>query len=197
MPLLPNLLTFSRLLIAPLVALSILGGSYRQSLVWLFAAGVTDGLDGWLARRFGWSTRFGELLDPVADKVLLVTVYVSMGIAGLVPRWLVWLVVGRDVLILGFAGIALLLTKHRNFSPSPWGKLSTLVQISTGLFVIGSYAFGGVFLGFSAQALVFATAAATLWSGIDYGLRAARTFGQRVRDIEVENEVVSPKGERE
>ena len=178
MPNLPNLLTFARLLIAPLVALSILGGSYGQALGWLIAAGVTDGLDGLLARRFGWSTRFGVLLDPVADKVLLVTVYVSMGIAGLVPNWLVALVVGRDVLILAFAGVALLLTTHRSFSPSPWGKLSTLIQILTGLLAIGSRASGAAFLGFSARAMVFVTAAATLWSGIDYGLRAARTLQQ-------------------
>lgn len=182
MPLLPNLLTLSRLLITPLVALSILGGSYGQALGWLVAAGVTDGLDGWLARRFGWSTRWGALLDPVADKVLLVTVYVAMGIAGLVPNWLVALVVGRDVLILACAGAALLLTTHRSFAPSPWGKLSTLLQIFTGLFAIGSHAFGGAFLGSSAHALVFATAAATVWSGIDYGLRAARTL----RRVEVD-----------
>jgi cardiolipin synthase (CMP-forming) len=176
MSLLPNLLTSSRLLIAPLVALSILGGSYLQALVWLFAAGITDVLDGWLARRFGWSTRFGELLDPVADKVLLVTVYVSMGVAGLVPKWLVALILGRDVLILAFAGAALLWTTQRRFSPSPWGKLSTLVQIATGMFAIGSRAFGGAFLGSIAFAMVFVAAAATLWSGIDYGMRAARTF---------------------
>jgi cardiolipin synthase (CMP-forming) len=176
MRVLPNLLTLSRLLIAPLVALWILGGSYGQALGWLIAAGITDGLDGWIARRFGWSSRFGAMLDPIADKVLLVTVYVSMGIAGLVPQWLVWLVVGRDVLILGFAGAALLLTTHRNFSPSPWGKLSTLLQIFTGLFAIGSHAFGGAFLESSAHALVFATAAATVWSGIDYGLRAGRRW---------------------
>lgn len=157
---------------APLVALSILGGSYLQALGWLFAAGITDGLDGWLARRFGCSTRFGALLDPVSDKTLLVTVYVSMGIAGLVPQWLVWLVVGRDVLILAFAGIALGLARKLDFSPSTWGKLSTLIQISTGLFVIGSHAFGGAFLGFCAQTMVFATAGATVWSGIDYALRA-------------------------
>jgi cardiolipin synthase len=182
MPLLPNLLTLSRLLIAPLVALSILGGAYGQALGWLFAAGVTDGLDGWLARRFGWSSRFGAMLDPVADKVLLVTVYVSMGIAGLVPQWLVWLVVGRDVAMLGFAGAALLLTKQRQFAPSPWGKLSTLIQIATGMFAIGSRAFGGAFLGSIAYAMVFVTAAATLWSGIDYGRRASRTFRQEKVD---------------
>lgn len=176
MSLLPNLLTLSRLLMAPLVALSILGGAFGQALAWLIAAGVTDGLDGWLARRFGWSTRFGALLDPVADKVLLVAAYVSMGIAGLVPNWLVALVVGRDVLILAFAGVALVLTTQRSFSPSPWGKLSTLIQIFTGLLAIGSRAFGGAIVETAAHAMVFVTAAATLWSGIDYGLRAARLF---------------------
>jgi cardiolipin synthase len=176
MRLLPNLLTLSRLLITPLVALSILGGSYALALGWLIAAGITDGLDGWLARRFGWSTRVGALLDPMADKVLLVTVYVAMGIAGLVPNWLVALVVGRDVLILAIAGVALWLTAQRNFSPSPWGKLSTLIQIFTGLLAIGSRAFGAAFLESSAHAMVFVTAAATLWSGLDYGLRAARTL---------------------
>jgi len=174
MRVLPNLLTCLRLLITPLVALSILGGSFGNALGWLVAAGVTDGLDGWLARRYGWSTRFGTLLDPVADKLLLVTVYVSMGIAGLVPNWLVALVVGRDILILALAGVALLLTAQRSFPPSTWGKLSTLIQILTGLLAIGSRASGAAPLESSAHAMVFVTAAATLWSGIDYGLRAAR-----------------------
>jgi cardiolipin synthase len=174
MRVLPNLLTCLRLLITPLVALSILGGAYGHALGWLVAAGVTDGLDGWLARRYGWSTRFGTLLDPVADKLLLVTVYVSMGIAGLVPNWLVALVVGRDVLILALAGVALLLTAQRSFPPSTWGKLSTLIQILTGLLAIGSRASGAAVLESFAHAMVFVTAAATLWSGIDYGLRAAR-----------------------
>lgn len=176
MRLLPNLLTLSRLLITPLVALSILGGAYGQALGWLIAAGITDGLDGWLARRFGWSTRVGALLDPVTDKLLLVTVYVAMGIAGIVPKWLVALVLGRDVLILAFAGVALLLTTQRSFSPSRWGKLSTLIQILTGLLAIGSRAFGSAVLETSAHGMVFVTAAVTLWSGIDYGLRAARNF---------------------
>ena len=170
---LPNLLTLARVVLTPLVAVLILRGSYGPALAWLAVAGVTDGLDGLVARRFGWSSRAGALLDPVADKVLLVTVYIAMAIAELVPGWLVILVVGRDVLILACAGLAFLFTNVRSFPPSRWGKLSTLIQMLTGVLVIGSRAVGSTSLVAYAAVMIVVTAVATAWSGLDYGWRAA------------------------
>jgi cardiolipin synthase len=173
---LPNLLTFARLLAAPWVAACILRQAHGQTLVLLAAAGLTDALDGYLARRFGWSTHFGAYLDPIADKVLLVTVFVSLGIGGLIPGWLVMIVVGRDLLILVFAGVAFLTTHYRRFDPSVWGKLSTLVQILTCVVVIGSQVFPWPALLMWAAVLPVATAVTTAWSGLHYAWRAVETL---------------------
>ena len=169
----PNLLTLVRLVMVPWVAASILRQDCGQALWLLAAAGGTDALDGFLARRFGWSTRLGAYLDPLADKALLVTVYLAMGAAALAPAWLVVIVVGRDVLILIFAGVALLVTRQRRFDPSVWGKISTLVQMLTGVAILGSRAVQSPTLSLWVATLPAITAAATLWSGLHYAWRAA------------------------
>jgi cardiolipin synthase len=173
---LPNLLTLARLLAAPWVAACILRQAHGQALVLLAVAGFTDVLDGYLARRLNCSTHFGAYLDPIADKVLLVIVFVSLGIVGLIPTWLVMIVVGRDLLILVFAGVAFLTTHYRRFEPSVWGKLSTLVQILTGVAVIGSQVFRWPALLMWATVLPVATAVTTVWSGLHYAWRAVGTL---------------------
>ena len=171
---LPNLLTFTRLFLAPWVAVSLVHRGYRQALLLLVVAGITDGVDGYLARRYDCVTRVGAYLDPVADKALLVTVYLSLGWAALIPAWLVVIVVGRDLLILAFAGAALAATRQRNFAPSAWGKLSTLVQIVTGVVVIANQAFPPAGLSVWAAVLPAMTGITTGWSGIHYAWRGAR-----------------------
>jgi len=183
---LPNLLTLSRFALAPWVALSILHHNYRQALLLLVLAGLTDWLDGYLARRGGSVTRLGAYLDPVADKALLVTVYLALGGAALVPRWLVMIVVGRDVLILIFAGVALAATRQRNFDPSVWGKLSTLVQIVTGAAVLSNQAFPPSILSTWAALLPSLTAVTTGWSGIHYAWRGVRTLLVAHRQDEID-----------
>src|SRR5262249_58872248 len=98
---LPNLISLGRLLLVPLAISLILEDSYGTAF-WVFVvAGVSDALDGFIAKRFDRRTRLGALLDPLADKVLLVSVYVTLGIAGQIWAWLVVLVVFRDVMIIG------------------------------------------------------------------------------------------------
>jgi cardiolipin synthase len=172
----PNLLTLARLLAAPLVAGCIVHEAYGLALVLLAVAGFTDALDGLLARRFGWSTQLGAYIDPIADKILLVTVYVSLGMAGLIPPWLVIVVLGRDLLILMVAAGALLGTQYRGFEPSVWGKLSTLVQILTGVMVLGSRVFPWPMLTLWAGNLPVITAIVTAWSGLHYAWRFAQTL---------------------
>src|SRR5204863_4812848 len=97
----PNLISLGRLLLVPLAISLILDGSYWAAF-WVFvAAGISDALDGFIAKRFNWRTRLGALLDPLADKVLLVSVYVTLGMACQVWAWLVVLVVFRDFMIIG------------------------------------------------------------------------------------------------
>ncbi|MFB3777347.1 MAG: CDP-alcohol phosphatidyltransferase family protein [Bryobacteraceae bacterium] len=179
---LPNLLTVSRFVLAPWVALSILHHEYRAAFWLLVAAGATDGLDGFLARRCGLVTRLGAQLDPVADKVLLATVYLSLVPARIVPLWLVILIVARDLLILSFAAVALAARRKAEFAPSVWGKLSTVVQVVTGAVAIWDKAFtlpgGAPWL----AVLVTVTAATTGWSGLHYAWRGVRMMRGQSRD---------------
>ncbi len=170
----PNLLSLARLGLAPFAVCAILLGRWRPAAALLVAAAVTDVLDGWLARRWGAATRLGAYLDPVADKVLLSATYLALGAAGALPWWLVGLVLGRDVLILAGAAAAMLLQRRREFPPSRWGKLSTVVQVITAAAVILARVWPGAGLAPVVAGLVWLAAAATLWSGLDYARRSAR-----------------------
>ena len=175
MPLLltpPNLLTCARMVLTPWIIVALIYRDCREALWLSCVAGFTDGVDGFLARRFGWKSRLGAYLDPIADKFLLTSLYISFGIAGFVPEWLVWLVVGRDVLILLMTGAGLLFTNRRDYPPTLWGKISTAIQIAGAFIVLCSCAYPPfVPLSLSSAALL-AVAAATAWSGAHYVWRA-------------------------
>jgi cardiolipin synthase len=172
----PNLLTITRLLLAPFVCRAILNGRHTAALALFACAALTDGLDGMLARRFGQTTSAGAMLDPIADKLLLSGVYVALAIAGSVPWWLVILVLGRDVFLLASSGIVMLLTDFRRFPPSVWGKISTLVQIVCAIAWMLQNIGISPQLPSVAQALVWPTAAVTLWSGLHYSWRTIRSI---------------------
>ena len=110
---------------------AILQGRHTLALACFGAAAVTDGIDGALARRFGWTTTVGAYLDPVADKALLSGVYLALAPAGTLPWWFVGLVFGRDILILLGPRWLFFSPSMRKFPPSVWGKLSTFLQIVT------------------------------------------------------------------
>ncbi len=167
----PNLLSAARLLAAPYVFLLLASARYREALVWMFIIGATDGLDGYIARRFDAASKFGAYLDPVADKVLLSGGFLTLGLMGVIPAWLVWLVLGRDAVILLFAIVILTFTNHRReFPPSLAGKLSTAFQILYILLVTaaGAGLIAHEFPGFAQWVVV----AVTGWSSVDYARRA-------------------------
>jgi len=171
---LPNLLTIARVLLAPFVFLAIVNGRHTSALILFACAAFTDGLDGMLARRFGQITPVGAYLDPIADKVLLSGVYLSLAIAGSVPWWLVVVIFGRDIFLLASSGIALLFTDFRQFQPSVWGKASTFVQIACAIAWMMQNALESPAFHALAQALVWPTVAATIWSALHYGWRGFR-----------------------
>lgn len=175
----PNLVSLSRLLLTPLAAYAILNGEYRWALGIFAVAAATDALDGLLARWLHASTRLGAYLDPIADKALLSTAYLVLGVAGLVPWWLVVIVFGRDLLILGMAGAALLFTRYRSFPPSTWGKISTAFQMLAAVVAIVDRAFPNWSI--RPYPLFWAAAAATLWSGAGYLWRALKMAGAASR----------------
>ena len=171
----PNLVTLLRLVLAPFVAADILNGYYRRAIALFFFAGLTDVIDGLLARRMDESSRVGAYLDPIADKILLSVIYVALGLSRAIPWWMVAVVFGRDVLILGMATYGLLFTKIRKFPPSVWGKISTFFQISAALMVMCSRA------GFPApvRLAIWLMVAATVWSGIHYAWRGVMLMAHK------------------
>jgi cardiolipin synthase len=165
-----NLLTCARIFLTPVIVVALIQDRCVQAFWLSLIAGFTDAADGFVARRMGDSSRIGAYLDPIADKFLLTALYVCFGVAGLIPWWLVYLVVGRDAMILSLVAGGYFWKGIRDFPPSVWGKLSTLLQIAASLAVISLCAFG-VAPGF-VEGLLHATAIATFWSGLHYLWRA-------------------------
>lgn len=166
MTVLPNLFTLARIVLTPFIAWSILRDHYGQALLLCFFAGLSDAVDGQLARRFNSITRLGAYLDPAADKLLIAVVYICLGWMRQIPWWMVGVVFLRDLLILAMVAWGFAFTAIREFPPSPWGKLSTALQILAALVVMGA-ADG---LRVPRQPFLWAMVAATVWSGIHYAL---------------------------
>jgi cardiolipin synthase len=165
---LPNLLTLLRLGLVPVVVFFIVKGRYLLA-GWLFgAAAFTDILDGLAARGMAVTTQVGAYLDPIADKCLLSGVYIALAWARLVPRWLVAIVLGRDIYILAAVGLFMLFTPIRRFPPSIWGKVSTFVQICTAVLWIAQLVFQTRLLGAISFAMLWPCVGFTVWSGLDY-----------------------------
>jgi cardiolipin synthase len=139
---LPNILTSLRLIAAPATAALLAVGDYGIAFGVFAAAGLSDALDGFLAKRFGFSTRFGRILDPIADKALMFAAFVMLGILGEAPLWLVVLVIGRDALIaLGlFVGVAA--QAPVRVQPLMLGKLSAALQVLYVAVHLAALAFG-------------------------------------------------------
>jgi cardiolipin synthase (CMP-forming) len=171
----PNLITFGRLLAVPLAVWLILEGRYAGAF-WVFIlAGVSDALDGYIAKRFDSRSRLGALLDPVADKALLTSVYVALAWAGHLPGWLVFLVVLRDVLIVGGYLAIHAAVGSRRFVPLYISKVNTLLQIVLVGFVLADLGLG-IGDGVITPVLIAAVAATTVTSGCWYLARWTRVF---------------------
>ncbi|HWV53227.1 CDP-alcohol phosphatidyltransferase family protein [Pseudorhodoplanes sp.] len=135
---LPNLITMARILCVPLIVWAITSGQMLPAFVLFLAAGISDAVDGFLAKRFGMATELGALLDPVADKALIVSIYVALGFTETLPRWMVILVVSRDILIVGGFLLAMLINRPMPVRPHPVSKLNTVAQIVLAGTALGS-----------------------------------------------------------
>jgi cardiolipin synthase (CMP-forming) len=173
---LPNLITLGRLLAVPVIIWLILSDDY-QSTFWMFVgAGVSDAVDGYIAKHFNQRTDLGALLDPIADKTLIVALFVTLGIAGDLPNWLVILVVFRDLLIVGGFLLAAALTQPIAWQPLMVSKVNTTLQLVLVALLLGRLAFG-----YPPQviitALIYLVGATTVASGAIYMVRWARGVG--------------------
>ena len=171
---LPNLLTILRMAMVPVVVYFIVEGRYLLA-GWLFgAAAFTDILDGLAARGMGVNTQVGAYLDPIADKCLLSGVFLALGWSRMVPRWMVAIVLGRDLYILLAASACLLWTPLRKFPPSLLGKASTFMQISTVVAWLVRDAYGTAPLVAAADILMWFAVALAFASGFEYTIRGVR-----------------------
>lgn len=175
----PNLLTFLRMALIPVFASLLYYGYSGWSLVFFLIAGISDGIDGFIARRFKQESELGTVLDPIADKLLMTTAFIILTLPNIfaqtkhlpVPFWVTAAVIGRDVLILTVAGAIFVMTSFRGFVPSWLGKLSTLVQVAAVSLILFAAVTGYTFFlpitYFTVVLLAFA-------SGVHYIFHVAR-----------------------
>src|SRR5450830_1635861 len=137
----PNLITLGRILLVPVVVWAIASGTMWIAFVLFVGAGVSDAVDGYLANRFNMTTELGAYLDPLADKALIVSIYLTLGINGFIPRWLVIMVVSRDIMIVGAFMLSWLVGAPLKVKPLLVSKLNTVAQIVFASVVLGSLGF--------------------------------------------------------
>ena len=160
---LPNIVTMARILMVPVIFWLVATKAYQAAFMLFLLAGASDALDGYLAKRFGWESELGAHLDPLADKLLLVSVYVAMGANGALPLWLVTAVVSRDVLIVAAVLLAWLLANPVKVRPLLISKATTFFQIALAAFVLCELAYD---LGYdlALNVLIWSTGALTALS---------------------------------
>jgi cardiolipin synthase len=139
----PNLITLARIILVPVVVWTIATGQLHLAFLLFLAAAISDGVDGFLAKRFDWKTELGAYLDPLADKVMIVSIYVTLGITFVIPLWIVILVVSRDFMIVGAIILSWVVNRPVQIKPHIVSKLNTGMQIAFAALVLGAngYAF--------------------------------------------------------
>jgi cardiolipin synthase len=179
----PNLFTFLRVLMTPYILVELARGEYMIA-GWTFGvAAFTDTMDGYIARRFHAESRVGLYLDPIADKLLLSSIYIGLMLGHAIPAWVVAVVFGRDLWILSLSGIALKFTEFRELKPSVWGKASTFIQIMTAVAIMAAHAYQNAVFGQIADIMIWGIVALALISAGDY---TARGIGFWLRKGRVE-----------
>jgi cardiolipin synthase (CMP-forming) len=178
----PNQLTLLRLCIIPFLVLAVLDGHYRTAFGLFVLAGISDGLDGLLARVLKQRTVLGQYLDPVADKLLLSTLFLVLHHEGLISRRVTVLVFGRDLGILMVAAILYASVGMRNFKPSIFGKANTLSQIVALLAVLLAMFYAPPFVRAVRYGALVATVTFTTVSGFHYAWQIARRLGPTAVD---------------
>jgi cardiolipin synthase (CMP-forming) len=128
-------------MLVPVVVWALAAKEMQVAFVLFLVAGVSDAVDGFLAKRLRLTSKLGAHLDPLADKVLIVSIYIALGITEAVPRWIVILVVSRDILIIGGIMLAWFLGRPMLLKPLPVSKLNTVAQIVLACLVLAGLAF--------------------------------------------------------
>ena len=163
----PNIITVFRFLLVPPMVWAMLHDRFGLALILFGVAGLSDAVDGYLAKHYSWSSRLGALMDPLADKLLLVSAFVTLGWLGWIPLWLVALVILRDLVIVAGAIIYHFVVEQVTMEPSMVSKLNTFTQILLVLAVMFSRAVQELpFLW--VDVLLYSVLATTILSGLGY-----------------------------
>lgn len=171
---LPNFITIARLLLTPVAIIMVNDESWRAAFFIFALAGVSDALDGWLAKTYSLQSELGAVLDPLADKALIISIYVTLAIVGRAPVWLAILIVSRDALIVGGVSVAWFLGRPMKMRPHVASKITTAVQLALAALILGGAAFGfrlealeSLLIG-SVAALTIASASVYLWLWVQH-----------------------------
>lgn len=175
----PNLLTFMRMALIPVFASLLFYGNSVWALVVFLIAGISDGVDGFLARRFKQESELGTIIDPIADKLLMTTAFIVLSLPHVlepvkhlpIPFWVTAAVIGRDVLIVTVAGAIHIMTGFKGFKPSWLGKLSTFVQVVAVTLILVAAVSG---YSFYLPTVYFFVVLLAVVSGIHYIFQVAR-----------------------
>jgi cardiolipin synthase len=178
----PNQLTLLRMVFIPFIVLSLVDMKYRQALVLLVVAGLTDMFDGFLARKLHQQTQIGQYLDPIADKLLLSTLFMVLAILHLIKWRYTVVVFSRDIGILGVSAVLYATAGLRDFRPSIFGKVNTFSQIAAVFFVMLFLVWPAQWVWFSKTLFLRLTFAFTIVSALHYVI----LVGQRMRALGAE-----------
>ena len=170
----PNFLSLLRIILVPVVVIFLIQGSYGKALFTFAVAGLTDALDGALARLLSCQTVLGSYLDPIADKLLLTASFVTLSILGIIPSWLTVIIISRDFIILLGIAILSLLSVPYVISPAFVGKITTALQIVTIFLALSFQAFCHDFSYDWIRILCWLTGLFTVVSGLTYITRGIK-----------------------
>jgi cardiolipin synthase len=163
----PNLITISRILSVPVLIILLHGEHYDWAFLVFLVSGISDGLDGYIAKRYDMESELGGILDPFADKALIVSSYLMLMLLGDVPFWLFMTVIFRDLLIMVGGFLYAAINGRMKMKPSYLSKLNTFTQLSLVVIILGQRSFGLDFPQFTSF-MIYATAITTIVSGLHY-----------------------------
>jgi cardiolipin synthase len=174
----PNQLTLLRLVFIPFIVINVAEGDYGWALGLFIAAGISDGLDGLLARILKQKTLLGQFLDPIADKLLLSTLFLVLSFKDRIPWKVTILVLSRDVIIIIVCAVLYMTVNLRDFKPSIFGKLNTVAQVLTLGFVLLDAVVGGRWVDLATMTCFWVTIGLTVLSGVHYLVRTGQRLHQ-------------------
>jgi cardiolipin synthase len=185
----PNILTFLRMALIPVFAILLVYHRSGWALIVFTIAGASDGIDGFVARRFKQESELGTIIDPIADKLLMTTAFVMLTLESVmgnarflpVPFWVTATVIGRDVMIVAVAGAINVMTGFRGFKPSWLGKASTFVQVVAVIMILVAAVYPEL-RGFYLPTVYTTTAAFAVFSGVHYIFHVAKLMREAEKE---------------